>query len=114
MYKIGDIVKCTVTGFKNYGIFVSVDEEYTGLIHISEVSGSFVRNIEDYSEINEVIYAKVIGIDEENKHLKLSIKDIHYKIDGEDSDEYDKNGFKPLNDELPVWINEKLEELGDK
>lgn len=111
MYKIGDVVKCTVTGFKDYGIFVKVDNEYNGLIHISEISESFVRNVTDYSEIGESIYAKIIEIDEDTKHFKLSIKDIHYKSDGMEAVESDKNGFKPLKDNLNIWINEKLKEI---
>ena len=74
MYNIGDVIKCTVTGFKDYGIFVKVDHDYIGLIHISEISESFVRNVSDYSEVGETIYAKIIEIDEESKQLKLSIK----------------------------------------
>ena len=35
-YQKGEVVKGTVTGFEKYGIFLSFDEEYTGLIHISE------------------------------------------------------------------------------
>ena len=43
MYKVGDIVNCFVTGFKEYGIFVKVDNDYNGLIHISEISRSYVN-----------------------------------------------------------------------
>lgn len=114
MYKIGDIVKCTITGFKEYGMFVKVDEEYDGLIHISEISESFVRNVKDYAEIGEEIYAKIIEVEEENKKLKLSIKDIHYKSDGKDVEESDKNGFMPLKKHLNIWINEKLQEIESK
>ncbi len=110
MYKSGDIVKCVVTGFKEYGIFVKVDGVYDGLIHISEISSSFVRNVTDYSEIGEEIFAKVIECDDKTKHLKLSIKDINYKVDGNNIKEIDKNGFMPLKNNLNVWINEKIKE----
>lgn len=111
MYKIGEVVKCVVTGFKEYGIFVSVDEEYNGLIHISEISDSFVKNVKDYSEINDVIYAKIIDIDENIKQIKLSIKNINYKIDGKNIDNTLENGFLPLKNHLNVWVNEKLKEI---
>ena len=62
MYKIGDTVKCVITGFKEYGIFVKVANEFNGLIHISEISESFVRNVNDYVDICEEIYAKLIEI----------------------------------------------------
>ena len=41
-YRKGNIVKATVTGIESYGVFVSFDEYYTGLIHISEISNNFV------------------------------------------------------------------------
>ena len=111
MFKVGDTVKCIVTGFKEYGIFVKVNEEYNGLIHISEISSSFVHNVTDYAEVGEEIYAKVIGEDKEAKHLKLSIKDINYKLDGKEKEESNKDGFLPLQKHLNIWINEKLKEI---
>lgn len=111
MYKIGDIVKCTITGFKEYGIFVNIDEYYNGLIHISEISESFVKNVLDYGEIGEIISAKIIGLDDKNKQLKLSIKNINYKYDGRDLKELEEIGFKPLKKHLNIWINEKIKEI---
>lgn len=111
MYKVGDIVKCVVTGFKDYGIFVKVNEEYDGLIHISEISESFVRNVNDYSELGEEIFAKIIEINENTKQIKLTIKDMNYKVDGNNIKEIDKNGFMPLKKNLNVWINEKIKEI---
>ncbi len=111
MYKINDIVKCTITGFKEYGIFTKVDNEYDGLIHISEISESFVKNVSDYGDIGEEIYAKILEIDNQNKHLKLSIKNLNYKVDGKAMEERDKTGFLPLKKNLNVWINEKLKEI---
>lgn len=111
MLKKDEIVKCIVTGFKDYGIFVKVNNEYNGLIHISEISESFVRNVSDYVEVGEEIYAKVIEIDEDNKHIKLTIKDMNYKVDGNNIKEIDKNGFMPLKQNLNIWINEKIKEI---
>ncbi len=112
MFNVGDTVKCTITGFKEYGLFVKVGGDYNGLIHISEISNSFVHNVSDYGEIGEEIYAKVVAIDEETKHLKLSIKNINYKGDGKEIEESNKNGFQPLKEHLNIWINEKLREIG--
>ena len=56
-YKRGRIVSGTVTGIEKYGIFVSLDEFYNGLIHISEVSNEFVKNIYDVVNVGEVICA---------------------------------------------------------
>ena len=48
-YHTGDIIKVTVTSIENYGIFVTVDEEYNGMIHISEMSDKFVTNVRNYA-----------------------------------------------------------------
>ena len=58
----GDSVKGKVTGVEKYGIFLLMEDGYTGLIHISEISDKFVRNVADYVQVNDEIYAKVIEI----------------------------------------------------
>ena len=78
-YKIGNIVTGCVTGIEKYGIFVSLDDYYSGLIHISEISDFFVRNINDYVTIGETIRVKVLEVDEETSHVKLSIKNFNYR-----------------------------------
>ena len=47
----GKVIEATVTGIEPYGIFVSLDEYYSGLIHISEMSYGFVKDIHDYVSI---------------------------------------------------------------
>lgn len=103
--KKGDSVKGKVTGIENYGIFLLMEDGYTGLIHISEISEKFVRNVADYVEIDDVIYAKVIEVDEENKRYKLTIKNYDYR-EGKSNDIIDVNGFTPLAEALPDWIEE--------
>ena len=80
--KINDIIEVVVTGIQKYGVFVLVNDEYDGLIHISEISTGYVRNINDYVKIKDKIYAQVVDIDKENKKFKLSIKNIDYRNDG--------------------------------
>ena len=73
--KTGDIVYGRVTNILGYGAFVQVDE-YDGLVHISEFSDHFVRDIKDYVAIGDEIKLKIIEVDEENKRLKLSYKQL--------------------------------------
>ena len=73
MYKIGDIVSGKVTGIEDYGIFLLIDDKTVGLIHISEISDYFVKNVNDYAKIDDEIKAEVIEIDEEKNQLKLII-----------------------------------------
>lgn len=112
-FNLGDIIEVTVTGIENYGIFVSVNDEYTGLIHISEIDNNFVKDINDYVKIGEKIYANIIGIDHDNKHLNLSIKNMNYN-DNENGTRNIKesiSGFLPLHNKLDEWIKESYDKL---
>ena len=114
--KIGDIIEVIVTGIQKYGAFVLINDKYDGLIHISEISKGYVRNINDYVKIKDKIYAEVIDIDTNNNKYKLSIKNIDYK----NSKRYisdikeNNNGFEPLKDHLDSWINDKIREIMNK
>ncbi len=112
-YEKGKIVTGQVTGIEKYGIFVSLDEFYSGLIHISEISDGFVKNINDYVNIGETIRAKVVEADDEAYHVKLSIKNMNYRtIQRRKNCLQEKGrGFSPLEENLPNWISEKLKEL---
>ena len=114
--KINDIIEVTVTGIQKYGAFVLINDKYDGLIHISEISSGYVRNINDYIRIKDKIYAQVVDIDEENNKFKLSIKNIDYRNDGRilnDVTNY-TNGFEPLKEHLDLWINDKIKEIMNK
>ena len=78
-YRRGNIIKATVNGIENYGIFVSCDDYYSGLIHISEISDKYVKDINEYVKVGDVISVKILDVDEEAGQLKLSIKNINYK-----------------------------------
>ena len=115
-YKIGDIVKGKVTGIEDYGIFLLVDDDVTGLIHISEISDSFVRSVADYAELGEIIKAEVIEYDEANRRLKLSIKNGSYNKKGKKNTPIreTKSGFNSLSKELDSWIKDKEKEMSKK
>lgn len=112
-YKVNDIVRGKVTGIESYGIFISLDDNVTGLIHISQISDSFVKNVSDYVEIGEVIPAKIIEIDEKNNKLKLSLKDFHFSENTKKLHpiEETKSGFSELKNSLDKWISLKEEEI---
>lgn len=114
-YKKGDIIKGQVSGIEKYGIFINVDAYYDGLIHISEISNDFVRDIKDYVDIGETIYTKIIEVNDKNLQIKLSIKDIDYKIKRKPNRVVEsKNGFNPLAEALPNWVENKIKEINKK
>lgn len=112
-YETDKVVIGCVTGIENYGIFVSFDEYYSGLIHISEISNKFVKDINDYVNIGETIRVKIVEKDEENYHLKLSIKDIDYRVNSKRRNKIveTEKGFETLSIKLEEWIEEKYSEI---
>jgi len=115
-YESGKIITGCVTGIESYGIFVTLDEYYSGLIHISEISTNFVRNINDYVNVGETIKAKIVDVDDENCHVKLTIKDIDYRMNNQKRTKIieTNEGFVPLQSNLDKWISEKLKEINDE
>ena len=101
--KPGDIVNGKITNILGYGAFVVVGE-YDGLVHISEFSDNYVKNINDFVKIGQEIRLKVLEVDEESHRVKLSYKQLH-KTRGVKCNvpEYDID-FKPLEEKLPEWI----------
>ena len=108
-YKVNDVVEGLVTGITEYGIFVSLDEYYSGLIHISEISDDFVRDINHYVKVGETIKVRIIEVDDSECHVKLSIKNLNYRINRKKRTKIEETGtgFQILEDNLENWINEK-------
>lgn len=70
---VGVILEGVVTGITNFGAFVELPGGVTGLVHISEVANTYVKDINDYLEKNDKIKVKVIHVDPKGK-IGLSIK----------------------------------------
>ena len=71
--EVGAILEGKVTSITKFGAFVELPENKTGLVHISEVSTGFVKEITDYLQENQIVKVKVIEIDQ-NGRINLSIK----------------------------------------
>lgn len=67
------IVEGVITGITTFGAFVKINNEVTGLVHISEVSSDFVKDIKDIYKIGDVVKVKVLKVEDGGK-LVLSIK----------------------------------------
>lgn len=110
--KVNNIVKGQITGITSYGVFVSLEDDYTGLVHISEVSNNFVKDLKKMFSIGDIINVKVLDIDEDKREVKLSIKKIDYKVEQQLSMIPESgSGFGMLNDNLKNWTIQKLDEI---
>lgn len=68
----GNILEGTVVNITNFGAFVEIEGK-TGLVHISEVADSFVKDIRQHLHEQDKVKVKIISIDENGK-MSLSIK----------------------------------------
>lgn len=71
--EVGNKVSGTVSGITNFGAFIDLGDRKTGLVHISEVSDSFVKDIKDVLKVGEQVTVKVMSIGDDGK-IGLSIR----------------------------------------
>lgn len=118
-YKPGMIVYGKITGIQAYGAFVSFAGDVKGLIHISELSERYVRDVKHFVSIGDYVFVKVIDVDIEHRQLRLSLKALdhtlrkarrHVVFDGMPKH---KKGFSSLQDRLPIWVKESKEKICD-
>jgi len=91
--EVGQVLKGKVTGIQNFGAFVQLEGENTqGLVHISEVSNTFVKDINEYLQVGQEVDVKVIKVDENNKKISLSIRALMPNPDGNKGQKREKSG----------------------
>lgn len=71
--EVGSVLEGKVTGITKFGAFVELPGGKTGMVHISEIATSYVKEISDHLSMNDTVKVKVIGITPEGK-ISLSIK----------------------------------------
>jgi S1 RNA binding domain protein len=72
-FTTGAVLDGKVKSITNFGAFIALPENKTGLVHISEVSNTFVKEIKDFLKEGQDVRVKVTGISPEGK-ISLSIK----------------------------------------
>jgi translation initiation factor 2 subunit 1 len=75
--EVGDLVIVTVNRITDYGAYVTLDEyNKEGLLHVSEVASSWVRNIRDFVREGQKTVLKVLRVDTEKGHVDLSLRRV--------------------------------------
>jgi translation initiation factor 2 subunit 1 len=75
--EVGDLVIATVESVTDYGAYVKLDEyDKKGLLHISEISSSWIRNIRDFVREGQKIVLKVLRVDVEKAHVDVSLRRV--------------------------------------
>jgi small subunit ribosomal protein S1 len=78
LYKVGDLVTGKVTKLASFGAFIGLQHDIDGLVHISQISEERIEKIKDVLKPGQVVSARVIKIDRDDRRLGLSIKAANY------------------------------------
>jgi translation initiation factor 2 subunit 1 len=73
----GDLVIATIESVTDYGAYAKLDEfDKRGLLHVSEISSSWIRNIRDFVREGQKVVLKVLRVDFEKGHIDLSLRRV--------------------------------------
>ena len=120
-YRAGQIVEGKITGIQPYGAFVALDHHATGLIHISEISDGFVRDISSFVTVGETVRVKIIDFDAASNQARLSLKAVRRTstrsrrrtVASKASLPPMKIGFSSIAARMDQWIADAEKEMAD-
>ena len=119
--EIGSKVQGKVTSITNFGAFVELPEGSTGLVHISEVADSYVKDVNDHLKVGDMVEVKVLS--EKDGKVALSIKKAIDRPEGQTSahgqrqrraNSHSKGNFKPkesFEDKMARFLKTSEENL---
>ena len=120
-FKVGDVIIGKVNQVRPYALFLTFENGQNGLLHISELSDNYIRDIEKYGSVGDEIKVKVLSIDPANGFLRVSYKAIpdneKYNTHDESSHhfaQFDEADFHDLEEKLPEWIDATLEKIKEE
>ncbi len=111
---VGEIYTGTVTGVTKFGAFVKIDERTTGLVHISEVADTYVKEVSDFLTVGDEVKVKVLTIGDDGKiglSIKKAVAPPPPKPQPQDSAAARNDRFESKLAEFMKNSNEKLNQL---
>ena len=132
--EVGMIVEGKVVQLKPFGAFISLAENKRGLVHISQISHDYIKEVSDALYEGDTVKVKIISIEPDSGKISLSIKDANPKPEAdkepkfsrdnrEKSDRFERNdkpSFKKepekslnLEDMLKEWTKQSNDRQTD-
>ena len=96
---VGAVLEGKIKSITNFGAFVALPENKTGMVHISEVANAYVSDIR--AHLTEGQDVKVVVIGNENGKINLSIKRLEPKPQRENAAPARQGGFRPAGNNAP-------------
>ena len=114
--EVNQVIEGKVTGIQPYGAFVALNDDIQGLVHISEVTHGYVKDINEHLTVGDNVNVKVLDVDEENKKVSLSIRATEEapkqqnkatkKQSAPVGQDDGSVGFNSLKDKLEEWLEQ--------
>jgi small subunit ribosomal protein S1 len=91
-YKPGMVVRGAVTKITNFGVFVELEQDLEGLLHISELADHKVENPQDIVKPGDEVDVKILRVDRADRKIGLSLKRAQWG---------DSTGGTPVEEDSP-------------
>jgi len=108
-YTVGKEITGTITNLTDFGIFVELEEGIEGLVHISEISKEKIKTPLEKFKVADVITARVMNINTEERRIGLSIKRLEIEDEQNLLSEY-VNNIRPATSSFGEILRENLQE----
>ncbi len=115
----GKVVEGTVASITSFGAFIQLPEGKTGLVHISEIADTYVKDIKNYIKEKDIVKVKVLSVEKDGK-INLSIKQAQERkkiikpVEVDWNNEFRKNQGDSFEDRISKFLkdsDEKLQQL---
>jgi small subunit ribosomal protein S1 len=97
-FKVGDNLEGRIVNLTNYGAFVELEDGIEGLVHVSEMGMERVENPQEHFQLGDVVKAKIIKMDQTEKKIGLSIKEVQLEEERRIIESYKSNDKVTLLD----------------
>ena len=108
-YEVGKEITGTITNLTDFGVFIELEEGIEGLVHVSEISKEKIKTPVGMYNIGDVITAKVMNINSDERRIGLSIKRLEMEDEQSILSEY-VNSMKPATSSFGEILRENLQE----
>jgi small subunit ribosomal protein S1 len=108
-YEVGKEITGTITNLTDFGIFVELEEGIEGLVHVSEISKEKIKTPMEKFKIGDVITARVMNINSDERRIGLSIKRMEIEDEQNLLSEY-VNNMGPATSSFGEILRENLQE----
>ena len=97
--EVGQILDGNITSITKFGAFVALPDSQSGLIHISEISDGFIKDINEHLKVGQKVRVRICSIDD-NGRISLSMKQLNNQTQTEKTEKRAENKKRIMPDEI--------------